>query len=198
MDFQNDLEYQRLQAAIEASAADLENCSNVDYVPQKRRLHMWALADMGDFFYKKGLYSDALPYYTLAKKFDCDETSVLNQMGICLMHLVKIERALYYFEQMCQRTDAPSDKALAWYNISVCYRSHTSKPMLHEAILAMKKSVKHLDNEEGKAILEQLKQLHSTQHYLHARGTLFSSQKRAPNEEQNVLHKHRSPSMAME
>lgn len=93
MDFQTDLKYQQLKKVIDSTAVDLENCSHGEYLPQKRRLHTWALADMGDFLYNKDLYSDALTYYTLAKKFDCDEASVLNQMGICLMHLGKIDRS---------------------------------------------------------------------------------------------------------
>ncbi len=192
MDFQNDLKYQQLKKIIDSTAVDLENCSRGEYLPQKRRLHTWALADMGDYLYNNDLYSDALTYYTLAKKFDCDEASVLNQMGICLMHLGKIDRALYYFEQMSRRAISLSDKALAWYNMSVCYRK---TPGLNEAILALKKSLKYSYNEEHAAALEQLKEMNSTKQFLNFTQSIFRKNV-LPKEETDSKHTTKSIPMA--
>ena len=87
MAIQDTAEYQRLQAEIGQSELELNHCSNPDYIPQKQRLHLWSLASMGDYLYRNGLYSEALVYYTKAKKLDCDEPSILNQIGVCLIKL---------------------------------------------------------------------------------------------------------------
>ncbi len=174
-------EYWKLQTSIEQTELAL-NHSKDDYAPQKLRLHVWSLADMGDYLYMLNLYSEALSYYIQAKKLDCDEPSVLNQIGVCLTFLGKIERALYYFELGYRRADNNADKALALFNCGFCHKLSSN---LHEAIISLRKSMKYMPDNGTVAELEKLVDLSSKHAYRHFKQSLFS---------RNVLPKEEVPS----
>lgn len=171
MTIQDSTEYRTLATAIEQSELALRNCKNKDYLPQFRRLHVWNLANMGDYFYKQDLPSDALGYYIQAKKVDCDEPSVLNQIGVCLILLGKIDRALYYFEILDRRAPSLADKALALFNTGIC---HKLVGNLNEAILSLRKSLRHDKDDTTAAELELLKELNSRQAYRIFKNNIFS------------------------
>ncbi|HVT62333.1 MAG TPA: hypothetical protein VHD33_02450 [Legionellaceae bacterium] len=174
MDFQNDLKTvpdTDLLEAIKISERELANHLGTAYEPQKRRLHVWNLAQMGDRLYFKNHYTEALNYYTQAKQFDCDEPSVLNQIGICLIHLGKIERALQYFDLLSRRVVSTTEKALAWYNMSYCYQISN---LLNDAVLALKKSLKFDNNEASAKELATLKERISMKQFTTFKQNLFN------------------------
>lgn len=171
MTIQNSTEYRTLATAIEQSDLTLRNCENRDYLPQLRRLHVWNLANMGDFFYKKELPSDALGYYIQAKKVDCDEPSVLNQIGVCLSLLGKLDRALYYFEQLDRRAPNLADKALALFNIGMC---HKLSGNLNDAIIFLRKSLRCKTDDATATELDFVKDLNSRQAYRTFKHSIFS------------------------
>lgn len=179
-------EYQNLQAAIGQTELALTHCGNPDYIPQKQRSHVWSLADMGDYLYMLNLYSEALGYYIQAKKLDCDEPSVLNQIGVCLTFLGKVERALYYFELLERRADSPADKALALYN---CSYSHELLNNFNDAVLALRKSIKHVPDEAAITKLDKLKELNSRRAFRTCMQGIFSK---------NVLPKEEARTPATE
>lgn len=181
----NTPEYRQLQTSIEQTEIAL-NHSNEDYAPQKRRLHVWSLADMGDYFYMLNLYSEALSYYIQAKKLDCDEPSVLNQIGVCLTFLGKVERALYYFELGYRRADNNEDKALALFNCGFCHKLSSN---LHDAIIALRKSMKYQPDDATTAELEKLVDLSSRHAYRNFKQSLFS---------RNILPKEEAPSKGVD
>ena len=113
---------------------------------------------MGDHLYMLDLYSEALSYYVQAKKIDCDEPSVLNQIGVCLTFLGKIERALYYFELLERRAETPEDKALALSNCAYC---HELLNDINAAVVALRKSIKHVPTQDAITKLDALKELNS-------------------------------------
>lgn len=168
---QSELEYQSLLSNIEQSERALLDCSNPDYLPKFQRLHVWNLANMGDYFYRQGKHSEALGYYIQAKKIDCDEPSVLNQIGVCLITLGKIDRALYYFELLDRRAPSFSDRALALFNMAIC---HKLSGNLNDAIIALRKSLRCETDDATLAELENLKELNSRQAYRAFKHHIFS------------------------
>lgn len=171
MTFPDSTEHRTLQSAIAQSELALNDCKNKDYLPQLRRLHVWNLANMGDSLYKSGNHSEALSFYTKAIKVDCDEPSVLNQIGVCLILLGKLERALYYFEQLDRRSTTPEDKALALYNSGIC---HELSGNLNEAIISLRKSLRNAQDDATAEKLEQLKELNSRQAFRTFKYNVFS------------------------
>lgn len=151
-------EYVKLRDAVERTELDLNHCDNSDYLPQKKRSHVWMLAEMGDYFYTQEHFTEALNYYTQAKRLDCDEPSVLNQIGVCLTFLGKIERGLYYFELLARRANSPEDKALAFFN---CAHAHELLNNINDAIVALRKSIKHVPAEDAINKLDHLKEMNA-------------------------------------
>ena len=171
MAIQDSTEYRMLRSAIAQSELALADCKNRDYLPQLRRLHVWNLANMGDSLYKGGHHSDALAFYIQAIKVDCDESSVLNQIGVCLILLGKIERALYYFELLHRRASTPVDRALALFNSAIC---HKISGNLNEAIIHLRKSLRCSTDDETIAELDNLKELNSRQAFRAFKHNIFS------------------------
>jgi Tfp pilus assembly protein PilF len=164
-------EYQTLLASVDQSQQALDACTNDDYIPQLQRLHAWNLANVGDCLYEQGLHSDALAYYIRAKKIDCDEPSVLNQIGVCLLELGKIDRAAYYFDLLHRRAPSMSYKAVALFNSAIC---HKCSGNLNEAIIALRKSLRCEADDSTTLELEKLKELNSRQAYRTFKHHIFS------------------------
>lgn len=168
------VEYQEIKSAIQKAELDLTDCVNEDYLPQLTRQCVWFLAEMGDRLYNDGLISDALNYYIQAIKKDCDEPSVLNQIGVCLIFLDKIERALYYFELLYRRSTELPDKALALFNMAVCYKLMAN---FNEAIKLLRKSTKYTECESMLSDIDNLmnsvKELNSRQAFRGFMGKVF-------------------------
>ncbi|MCR9192923.1 MAG: hypothetical protein NXI01_09775 [Gammaproteobacteria bacterium] len=188
MAIQNDPVHIELLAYIENSERDIKNCDNPDYLPQERRKHVWDLADMGDYLRTQDMNVEALAYYRQAMKIDCDEPSVLNQVGVCLIQIQKVERALFYFELMSRRVDSDTDKALAWYNISVCHQLLNN---FNEAVVALRKSLKFEHCDETARQLAMLKAQHAQEEFMNFAGTIFGSRgsmtgQRKRNEEEEL------------
>jgi len=170
MAIQNDPVHIELLAHIENSERNIENCVNSGHMPQKRREHVWNLADMGDYLRTQDMNIEALAYYRQALKIDCDEPSVLNQVGVCLILIQKVERASFYFELMSRRVDSDTDKALAWYNISVCHKLLNN---FNEAVFALRKSLKFEHCDETASQLAALKDQHAQEEFMNFAGTIF-------------------------
>ena len=171
MAIQDNIEFLALLEAIQQSESALNNCINKDYLPKFRRLHVWNLANLGDALYQAGAHAEALGFYIQAIKVDCDEPSVLNQIGVCLVTLGKIERALYYFDLLIRRADNPSDKGLAYFNTGIC---HKISGNINEAIISLRKSIRCFPDDEAIAELDALKELNSMQAFRHFKNSLFS------------------------
>ena len=171
MAIQDSTEYRTLHSAIAQSESALSDCKNRDYLPQLRRLHVWNLANMGDGLYKAGHHSDALAFYIQAIKVDCDEPSVLNQIGVCLILLGQIERALYYFELLDRRASTSIDRALALFNSAIC---HKISGNLNEAIISLRKSLRCSTDDETLAALDDLKELNSRRAFSVFKHNIFS------------------------
>jgi tetratricopeptide (TPR) repeat protein len=171
MAFSGTPKFHELQTAIGQTELALNHCKNPDYIPQKQRSYVWSLADMGDHFYMLDLYSEALSYYVQAKKIDCDEPSVLNQIGVCLTFLGKIERALYYFELLERRAGTPENKALALSNCAYC---HELLNDINAAVVALRKSIKHVPAQDAITKLDALKELNSRRALRNCMQSIFS------------------------
>lgn len=102
--------YQKLLAESERSEIGLAACKDPRDKPRLQRLRVWALARIADELYSDQLHTDSLDYYNQAKKINCDELTVINQIGACLVALDKLPRALYYFELMDRRATAALDE----------------------------------------------------------------------------------------
>lgn len=182
MDIHNNNLYQRLISDMNESYNNLETCTNKDYIPQRKRLCVWNLAQLGDYHYKKECYTEAIEYYAKARKMDCDEPSILNQMGLCFIKLGKIQRAISCFEEMTRRagTDVQSSmdhrgehKSLPWYNISIC---HFLEKRYHDAEKAIIKSIKLSPNDaDSLSMLKDIKVKISTHAFLNFKHTLFKT-----------------------
>lgn len=166
------VEYHEITTTIKQTELELTNCKNEDYLPQRSRLHVWSLADMGDYLYKQGLFSDALNYYIQAIKKDCDEPSVLNQIGVCLIELGKLDRALYYFDLLDRRAPTFDYKACALFNMAICYKLHSN---FNEAIKLLRKSTKYVEDESTLKEIDRLKELNSRQAFHGFMGKVFNN-----------------------
>lgn len=186
MTIQDSTEHRKLQSAIAQSDLALSDCKNKDYLPQLRRLHVWNLANMGDSLYRAGNHSDALSFYIQAIKVDCDEPSVLNQIGVCLILLGKIERALYYFELLGRRATTPLDRALALFNSAIC---HKISGNLNEAIISLRKSLRCSADDTTAAELDNLKELNSRQAFRTFKHNIFSKSV-LPETKTREIHQH--------
>lgn len=173
------VEYHELTTTIKQTELELTNCENQDYLPQRNRLHVWSLAKMGDYLYRQGLTSDALSFYIQAIKKDCDEPSVLNQIGVCLIQLQKLDRALYYFELLYRRASTFVDKALALFNCAVCYKLLGN---FNEAIKLLRKSNKYVEDESTLKEIDKLKDLNSRQAFHGFMGKVFNNRAAMPKE----------------
>ena len=168
------VEFLSITSKIKQAEHALMSCTNEDYLPQLTRLYVWSLASLGDYFYRQTLISDALNYYIQAIKKDCDEPSVLNQIGVCLIHLGKLDRALYYFDLLYRRATDFVDKALALFNSAVCYKMLGN---FNEAIKLLRKSIKYVTDaselKEVDTMIHSLKELNSRQAFRGFMGKVF-------------------------
>ncbi len=175
---QTDPRYRQLADAIDAASANIDACTNTDYLSGLTRHKANCLTDMGHYFYNKYLYADAMQYYAQARDFLSDDPTILNQLGVCMINLGKYLRAINVFELMERRNSDVDDKALALYNISYCYRLDQE---WQKAEVAIKKCLKYNPNDlNSQKILQELRDWISKLSYLSYRRNLFKT---------NMLHR---------
>ena len=168
-----DARYQNLIKANEKAKQSIVLSTNPNLKPSLTRLQAERLADIGHYFYNKSLYVEAMNYYAQAREILPDDPSILNQLGICLIQLGKFMRAIHIFELMERRNVNSNDKALAFYNLSYCYRLNQEWQKAEQAI---KKSLKYNPEDcNSLKILQELRDYISKSSYMNYPKTLFSN-----------------------
>lgn len=83
---------EKLDAKTKNESKDFEDLKTKEY-------YSITLDEVGSYFYRKNLIDDALYHYAFSLRFDQQNPSVLNNLGVCLAKKGMLQKAVLVFEE---------------------------------------------------------------------------------------------------